>query len=173
MKYSSLLMAALWFYLPTVWALSADVETVNVALERGVSQPIQLIVPDNPVAAGILFIGGNGNLKDNKNNFLLTAKRRFAEKGLMVALIAPPQDKNKVSAKVRISKQHAGDMIAVMNYLREKVDVPIWLVGTSMDTLSAASVAIKKQKRVAGIVLTSTMTDLSDAPGLKGIEWQA
>jgi pimeloyl-ACP methyl ester carboxylesterase len=162
-------MAAAWLYLTPVWALAADVETVNVKLKRGVSQPIQLIVLNNPKAAVILFIGGNGSLGENENNFLLTTKKRFAEKGLMVALVAPPEGMNKVTGKFRISKKHAGDIIAVMNYLRKKADVPIWMVGTSMGTFSAASVAIKKQKRVAGLVLTSTMTDLSDAPSLKGI----
>ena len=169
MKYLFLFVTASWLYLTPVWALAADVESVNVKLKRGGSQPIQLIVPDNPKAAVILFIGGNGNLKDNENNFLLTAKKRFAEKGLIVALVAPPEDMNKVTGKFRISKKHAGDIIAEMNYLRNKADVPIWLVGTSMGTFSAASVAIKKQKRVSGLVLTSTMTDLSDAPSLKGI----
>ena len=43
MKYLFLFVTASWLYLTPVWALAADVESVNVKLKRGGSQPIQLM----------------------------------------------------------------------------------------------------------------------------------
>ena len=86
----------------------------------------------------------------------------FVDSGLMVALVDAPSDKDKLLPKFRISKNHANDMIAVVKYMNNVADVPVWVVGTSLGSLSAASVAIKKQKRIAGAILTSSVTRSDD-----------
>lgn len=57
----------------------------------------------------------------------------------------------------RMSGAHAGDIFAVAAYLKKQADVPVWLVGTSMGTFSAARAAIAA-KGIDGLVLTSTIT---------------
>ena len=44
-------------------------------------------------------------------------------------------------------------------YLREQADVPVWLVGTSRGTESAAHLAIHSTQNPAGLVLTSSMSE--------------
>jgi pimeloyl-ACP methyl ester carboxylesterase len=56
-----------------------------------------------------------------------------------------------------MSAQHAGDIGAVAAHLKTQANVPVWLVGTSMGTFSAAGGAIAA-KGIDGLVLTSTIT---------------
>jgi pimeloyl-ACP methyl ester carboxylesterase len=63
----------------------------------------------------------------------------------------------------RASAEHATDIAAMIALLRQRAPVPVWLVGTSRGTISAASIAARLgSSRVAGLVLTSTVwADLS------------
>jgi pimeloyl-ACP methyl ester carboxylesterase len=56
-----------------------------------------------------------------------------------------------------MSAAHAADIDAVATHLKKQVNVPVWLVGTSMGTFSAAGGAIAA-KNIDGLVLTSTIT---------------
>jgi pimeloyl-ACP methyl ester carboxylesterase len=56
-----------------------------------------------------------------------------------------------------MSGAHAGDISAVAAFLKKEAPVPVWLVGTSMGTFSAAAGAIGA-KDVDGVVLTSSIT---------------
>jgi len=133
-------------------------ERVSVNTSRGVSQPFEFFSADTPKAGLVLFVGGDGSLGSNAKNFLTRIAGDLAGKGFLVALVDMPSDKEKANAKFRISKKHADDIAAVIKYLKRTSNVPVWLVGTSMGTFSAASVAIKKQKLIAGVVLTSSVT---------------
>ncbi len=57
----------------------------------------------------------------------------------------------------RTSKKHVADIDHVIAYLKEKTELPVWLVGTSRGTESAAFAAIHSQQAPAGVVLTSSM----------------
>ncbi len=162
MKIVALIIGALVYSLFSYDALAAEATLITVDTPRGASQPFLFAAPDEPKAGVILFVGGTGSLGDNENNFLTKTFEDFVDKGLMVALVDVPSGKEKITPKFRISKKHAGDMMAVIKYMKKKANVPVWLVGTSTGTFSAASVAIKKQKKVAGLVLTSTITRAAD-----------
>ena len=92
----------------------------------------------------------------------------FAAKDLMVAVIDAPSDQQSgMNAIFRMGSGHAGDIGAVAAYLKKEADVPVWLVGTSMGTFSAAGGAIGA-KGIDGLVLTSTISrskpQLEDRP---------
>jgi pimeloyl-ACP methyl ester carboxylesterase len=149
-------------------APAGDARLVSIATPRGVSQAFILIRPDKPVAAVILFAGGFGNLglKNASSmhwgagNFLVRTRDMFAAHGFMVAVVDAPSDHKKgMSAGFRISRSHAGDIGAVAAYLKNQAPVPVWLVGNSMGTISAAAGAIAG--KADGLVLTSTITHLS------------
>ena len=90
-------------------------------------------------------------------NFLVRSREKFAGNGLMVAVIDAPSDHgDSMDATFRISEAHADDVTAVTAYLKTEMNVPVWLVGTSMGTFSAANGAIGAQYR--RLVLTSTIT---------------
>jgi pimeloyl-ACP methyl ester carboxylesterase len=97
-------------------------------------------------------------MKWGAGNFLVRARERFADQGFMVAVIDAPADKqNGMNGVFRMGPEHAGDIGAVTSYLKKQAPVPVWLVGTSMGTFSAAGGAIASP-HVDGLVLTSTLT---------------
>ncbi len=139
---------------------------VSIQTPRGVKQAFILIKPDKPVASVILFAGGHGALglqsasamKWGKGNFLVRTRDKFAAHNLMVAVIDAPSDQQKgMNGIFRMGSAHAGDIGAVAAHLKKEAAVPVWLVGTSMGTFSAAEGAIAA-KNIDGLVLTSTIT---------------
>jgi pimeloyl-ACP methyl ester carboxylesterase len=123
-----------------------------------------------PAAVVLLMAGGNGAIKlgDDgsinalKGNFLLRTRKRFAREGLFVAVLDLPSDHpDGVSPTYRLSQEHAADIAKVMTDIRARTPAPIWIVGTSMGTMSAVGVAARLAARKSdlhGIVLTSTIT---------------
>lgn len=145
-------------------AAAATLERVTTP--RGVTQAFLLHKPEKPDAAVILFAGGHGALglvdagkmRWGAGNFLVRSRDKFAEHNLLVAVIdAPADQQDGMSAVFRMSSAHAGDIGAVAAHLRKLANVPVWLVGTSMGTFSAAGGAIGA-KGIDGLVLTSTIT---------------
>jgi pimeloyl-ACP methyl ester carboxylesterase len=147
-------------------AQASTASLVSIKTPRGVTQKFILIKPEKPVAAVILFAGGKGalGLKSasamgwGAGNFLVRSREKFAGHELMVAVIDAPSDHgSSMNAIFRMSKAHADDIAAVAAYLKKETDVPVWLIGTSMGTFSAANGAIAAQN-IDGLVLTSTIT---------------
>ena len=138
---------------------------VSIQTPRGATQTFILMKVDNPVASVILFGGGYGllGLKSASSieygeGFLVRSRAKFADHHFMVAVVDAPSDQQQgMNAMFRMSGAHAGDIGAVAAYLKEQAGVPVWLVGTSMGTFSAAHGAIAAQG-IDGLVLTSTVT---------------
>ena len=147
-------------------AHAASSELVSIQTPRGVKQAFILIKPDKPVASVILFAGGHGalglksasSMSWGAGNFLVRSRDKFAAHGFLVAVVDAPSDKQEgMNGIFRMGGQHAGDISAVAAYLKKQSDLPVWLVGTSMGTFSAAGGA-NAGKGVDGLVLTSTIT---------------
>lgn len=147
---------------------SADAESTLVSIQtpRGAKQAFILIKPEKPVASVILFAGGHGalglksasDMKWGAGNFLVRSRDKFESHNLMVAVLDAPSDRQSgMNAIFRMSKPHADDIAAVAAHLKKLAPVPVWLVGTSMGTFSAAEGAVAA-KGVDGLVLTSTIT---------------
>jgi pimeloyl-ACP methyl ester carboxylesterase len=151
-------------------AAAAD-ELKTVATRPGVTETVLVIRPPGPpVATAMLFVGGSGKagLKTpwvsghRGGNFLFRSADRFALNGLLVAVIDTPSDRPDGMWDWRTGREHAEDIAAVIAALRAMAGVPVWLIGTSMGTLSAASAAaLLKTGGPDGIVLTSSVTESS------------
>jgi hypothetical protein len=149
-----------------VAAAQATATLESIQTPRGVTQKFILMKPDAPpTAAVILFAGGHGRLgltsattmEWGARNFLVRTRAQFVAHGLMVAVVDAPSDRpNGMNAIFRMSQNHAGDIAAVAARLRKEAAAPVWLVGTSMGTFSAAAGAIAD--RYGGLVLSSTVT---------------
>jgi pimeloyl-ACP methyl ester carboxylesterase len=168
MRFVLPLLAALLVLAPFGEAVGAkEAKLVSVTTPRGAKQAFILIKPDGkPVASVVLFAGGHGalglrsasSMRWGAGNFLVRTRDMFAAKDLMVAVIDAPSDKQSgMNGIFRMGNGHAGDIGAVAAYLKKEADVPVWLVGTSMGTFSAAGGAIGA-KGVDGLVLSSTIT---------------
>ena len=145
-------------------------EILTVPTRSGVTVRVLLLAPTgSPSATLLMFPGGLGNNhfgdKDGKvwlgKNFLLRAARPLAAHGLFVAVIDTPSDQPQgMDDAFRMGKAHVEDVTKVLDVLAERAPVPIYLVGTSRGTLSAAAIAAAlKDPRVAGLVLTSSIVD--------------
>ncbi len=145
-------------------AATASLETVTTP--RGVRQSFILLKPEKPVASVILLAGGHGalglksatSMRWGSANFLVRSRELIATRGLQVAVLDAPSDQQDgMKATFRMSAEHAVDIAAVAARLKASLDRPVWLVGTSMGTFSAARGAMGA-KAVDGLVLTSTIT---------------
>jgi pimeloyl-ACP methyl ester carboxylesterase len=146
-------------------------ETImSVATRPGVTQSFVLVRPDrDPVGSVVLFSGGGGNLRlaqrrtlDGHTNFLVRNRQRFVAHGFVVAVVDAPSDRATHGLTLfRSTAGHAQDVQAVIEALRRLSPAPVWLVGTSMGTVSAANAAARLAGGPAapdGLVLSSSVT---------------
>jgi pimeloyl-ACP methyl ester carboxylesterase len=144
-------------------------KVVDVPTRKGVFQRMIVLSPPHPKAAVILFAGGNGGLqitrdgsiKKEKGNFLVRSRQLFAQSGLFVVVVDAPSDHQSPPflAGFRQTPEHAADIKAVITWVRGQAQVPVWLVGTSRGTQSAAYVAteLNGPEGPDGLVLTSSI----------------
>ena len=146
------------------------VELVNLSTREGVTQSFLLVAPpsNKPAAAVVLLPGGNGairlrsdggEIKFQDGNFLVRSRMSFVDGGLAAAVIDAPSDESRGMNDVfRLGEKHAADMAAVVAELKKRFDnVPVYLVGTSRGTISAAGAGSQLGDKVAGVVLTSSL----------------
>jgi dienelactone hydrolase len=148
---------------------------VDIPTRPGITQRFILTAPPDAKATVILFAGGHGGLQISetgalgwgKGNFLVRSAPLFAAQQLAVAIIDAPSDRQSPPhlSGFRQSAEHAEDVKSVITWLRENTRQPVWLVGTSRGTQSAAAVATRLQGSEGpnGIVLTATV--VSDPRG--------
>ena len=104
--------------------------------------------------------GGFGKVEDGKptsNNFLVRSAPYFTANGFNVAIFGRPSDSEDLDYADRISDTHMADVRKVLEFVKRKADVPVWIVGTSRGTISAAAAAINLPGEMAGVVLTSSV----------------
>ena len=149
------LLMALWLGA----AAPALAEQISLQTRPGVTQVVQFTAAATPVRSVILFTGSGGGAAGMGNNFLMRIADRLAAAGINVAVPELPSDTpGGMPDGFRAGPDHATDMAAVIALLRKRAAVPVWLVGTSRGTLSAANVAVRLgPQQVAGLVLTSTI----------------
>jgi pimeloyl-ACP methyl ester carboxylesterase len=144
---------------------------VDIPTRPGVTQRFIVLTPPQPKAAAVLLAGGhgglqiypNGSMKWGDGNFLVRSRQAFAEQALIVAVVDAPSDRQSPPFLngFRQTPEHAADLKAVIAWLRENGKVPVWLVGTSRGTQSAAYVATELSGRDGpdGVVLSSTVVN--------------
>lgn len=174
------LMIKIFPALPVVFLLAglsaeAAQEIVDIPTRPGVTQRVMLLEPDKPQAAVILFAGGHGGLQISEQgsfkwggaNFLIRTRQMFADQGLLTVVVDAPSDRQTPPylAGFRQTPEHLADITALIAWLRERYTLPVWLVGTSRGTQSAAFVATELSGTAGpdGLVLSSTI--LTDDKG--------
>jgi len=167
------LCECLILWLATTPALAGP-EVKNVPTRPGVTVKVLLHLPDIPPKTVLLIFPGGYGVDMFKEageqvhlgkNFLVRTSPKFAQQGLAVAIVEAPSDQpNGMSARFRNSPEHVQDIRQVIDFLDAQGLKPIYLVGTSMGTLSVAYLGIElKDSRIKGLVLTSTVTGYLDA----------
>jgi pimeloyl-ACP methyl ester carboxylesterase len=143
-------------------------EVVDLPTRPGVTERMVAIAPAAPKSVVILLAGGPGRVKifdngsiRNEGNFLVRTRSLFVQQDLAaVVLDAPSDHAGGMAVSFRESGDHVSDLAAAIEWARAKWHKPVWLVGTSRGTQSAAyaAVALSGNARAPdGIVLTSSI----------------
>lgn len=142
-------------------------EVQRIATRENVSVPIYTYWRKDAVATIVLFSGGAGGYGrigedgwPTSGNFLIRTGKIWATHPFNIVMIGRPSDGIDLAlGGVRTGDQHAADNVAIFKTIQRKSTLPIWLVGTSMGTISTAAAAIRDNERlVAGVALTSSIT---------------
>ena len=166
-------------------APAAAEEIVTLPTRDGITQSFLLVAPSSakPAAVAVLFPGGpgnirlrteNGTIKYGPGNFLVRSRLSFVEGGVAVAVIDAPSDESRgMDDRFRLGDKHAVDIAAVVGDLKKRYDnAPVFLVGTSRGTVSAAATGAAIGGSVSGVVLTSTLfLAARSGPGLSNFDY--
>jgi nucleotide-binding universal stress UspA family protein len=153
------LLLSFVLFVPNLWA--AD-QLITLPLARtGVSTSYWWMPRDGAQTTVLLISGGAGGMgfdgtQPKSDNFLVRTRELFAAKGFNVAVLGLSSDMRDLTQEIRVTTEHAQDVLAVVKAIRAASPRPVWLVGTSRGTFSAAAAAMLDQgQAVDGIVLTS------------------
>jgi dienelactone hydrolase len=166
----TILMVTLLFFFSVDGFARVTEKEVDIPTRPDVTQRFLYLAPENPKASVIMFAGGHGGLQISqsgtfewgKENFVVRTRRQFVDQGLTVAIIDAPSDRQSPPflSGFRQTPEHVSDIKAVIAWLKKQNNVPVWLVGTSRGTQSAAYIATQigpEDGGPDGLVLTSTI----------------
>jgi hypothetical protein len=146
-------------------------EIVTLPTRPNVTQSYFLAsLPQNPQAIAVLFPGAGGfiqirreddKIRFDSGNFLVRTRGEFVKRGAVAAVVDAPSDQQRnwgMTDQFRLGEQHFTDISAVVTDLQGRFSgLPIFLIGTSRGTISAAALGARFGPQVAGVVLTATL----------------
>lgn len=138
-----------------------------------------------PAAIALLYVGGGGRInarredgqvKFGARNFLPRAGAEFARNGVLPVVMDAPSDQPELTEDYRMGREQNADVRAVIGELKRRFPgLPVYVVGTSRGTISAAFIGRDLGNELAGVVLTSTMFGSSNprrqAPTLRAFDY--
>jgi pimeloyl-ACP methyl ester carboxylesterase len=171
-------------FLHVIGAACAE-DIITLPTRDAVTQSYLLSAPPGgkAQAVAVLFPGGNGKTDLEREtsrgslesgNYLVRSRRLFAAQGIAAAVVDAPSDRaGGMDDEFRLGAAHAEDIAKVIADLRKRFSgLPVFLVGTSRGTVSAASIGQRLGSAVDGVVLTATLFLASRRePGLSGFDF--
>jgi len=155
-------------YVKSTEAVSATSANAMVMIDAGKDVAVPVYWMPNPAATAtvILLPGGAGEIGNyegtghpTSNNFLVRSRQMFEDQGFNVVVMGAPTDmEGGLDWGDRVSSKHMDHIAKVIAFIKSKSDKPVWIVGTSRGTVSAAAAAIALGSQISGIVLTSSVT---------------
>jgi hypothetical protein len=147
----------------------ADEIAVKIPTRPSVTESFAFNLPDQAKAVAILFPGGAGVIGvadksgeptiKHPGNFLIRSRDKFNALGIAtISLDAPSDQSDGMTGDFRMGEDHARDVAAVIAWARQKTKIPLWLVGTSMGSISAANAASRLAGQFDGLILTSSVS---------------
>lgn len=142
-------------------------QVMRVTTRPGVVVPLYAVWRSHAVATVVLFSGSKGGFGKlgedgwpDSGNFLIRTGKMWASQPFNVVMVGRPSDGIDLGdGAVRIGAEHGADNAAVFKAVKSKSNVPLWVVGTSMGTISAVASAVHDtDKLISGLVLTSSVT---------------
>jgi hypothetical protein len=152
-----------------------------ILIDPGNADPVRDgFAPLERTAVLVMFIGGDGTLGLTANqtntgspNFVTRNRNHFAAEGFVVAVVDAANDFNNLATGLRgrrLGEEHRADLAAVMGSLRARYPtLPVWAVGHSRGTVSAAVTATSVVPPADGLVVTSSLTGPDASEDLNGV----
>jgi len=179
------LLIALALFMPFGAPLAEDIVTLST--RAGVTQSYLLAAPEagKARAVAVLFPGGAGKTDLeretarkvlDRGNFLVRTRRLLAASGVAAVVLDAPSDQpSGMDDGFRLGGAHTEDIGKVVADLKTRFPgVPVFLVGTSRGTISAASAGSRLGTAVDGVVLSATLFLASRRqPGLSGFDFSS
>lgn len=120
---------------------------------------VLVLLPGGP---GYMALDAKGCARKLEGNSLVRSTKIFNAAGFVTVLMDAPSDHRGEDGLggFRLSAQHAEDIGKVIAEMRARTKLPVWLIGTSRGTISAANAASRLGGPAApdGLVLTSPVT---------------
>jgi hypothetical protein len=143
-------------------------EIADIPLSTGGAERVLFIGTQGARATLILLSGGDGVLSiDNAGNvtpggnFLVRTRFHWAAQGFNVVVPGPANGQSLVGR--RSTAAYAAELDRIVDFARSRSNAPIWLIGTSQGSTAAVNGAAHLGQKVAGVVLTSSLTQRSRA----------
>jgi predicted alpha/beta-hydrolase family hydrolase len=166
---------------------AAAQELVSLPSRPGVTQSFVILPMDGvqPKAIALLYVGGAGRInarseagtvKFGAQNFLPRSGAEFVRNDLLPVVMDAPSDQGDVSEGYRMGREQSADARTVVAELKHRYPgLPVYVVGTSRGSISAAYVARDLGQEIAGVVLTSSLfggaNPKRQVPSLRGFDY--
>lgn len=141
-------------------------ELFKVTTRTDIRTTVYWHATDNATATLLVFPGGGGGFGQvegglpSSGNFLVRSTPLWIKQGFNIAIFGRPDDSQDLDYADRVADAHMQDVRAVTGWIKQKSSLPIWVVGTSRGTISAAAMLISMQDtQIAGGVLTSSIVN--------------
>lgn len=149
---------------PTVRDWASRESIIELAPRPGVTLRALLLKPGRETVGSVIILtGGDGRVGLERwrpgltyGNFVVRSRMHFAAEGFVVAVMEAPSDQSDGMKGFRLGAQHAADLKALILRLRAENGGPVWVVGTSMGTISATHGVLAAG--ADGAVLTSSIS---------------
>lgn len=148
-------------------------ELVKVPTRADIKVTVFWHASEGATATLFVFPGGGGgfgkveNGWPSSNNFLVRTTKLWAAEGFNIAIFSRPSDSDELGYEDRISDTHMQDVKAVLEWVKTKSGLPVWIAGTSRGTISTAATLINIQdSQIAGGVVSSSVVSYKKAGAL-------
>ncbi|MBU3538335.1 alpha/beta hydrolase [Polynucleobacter sp. UK-Gri1-W3] len=144
----------------TAYSQVFDVPYKDDAPTRTLLTPVK-----NAKAVVLLFPGGGGvlNLQDDgsttNGHTFVRSKDLWAQYGIDSVLVDTPYDLGAGLRNSRSIRDHQQRILNVVTYYKEKLNLPVWVFGHSMGTVSVTEFVNggkEKEKLIAGVIVAGT-----------------
>jgi pimeloyl-ACP methyl ester carboxylesterase len=159
-------LTAAGFVLALVEPAGSQSIASDIPVAGGGSERVSYTSPANPAAILVMFSGGDGTVEITPtgtigryaNNFLLRTQPLWLAQGFAVEVLGAPNNASLIGQ--RHTTAYAAAVALAIDFARTRTNAAVWLVGTSAGTPGAANAASYLTSKIAGLVLTSSVTRL-------------
>lgn len=158
------------FFLGLIFSTIASAQVFDIPYKDDAPTKTLLIPTQNAKAVVLLFPGGGGMLHlqedGSSTNFhtFVRSKNLWAQYGIDAVLVDTPYDLGGGMRNSRSIRDHQQRILKVVRYYKEKLNLPVWIFGHSMGTVSVTEFVNGGKDQVAlisGVIVAGTYRSAS------------